>query len=67
MDYLQEAKRNYEQNADGLRNLNLVDRAAAIATAEALQSIAVSLAALVELGSNTDFTDKLDEEGELPF
>lgn len=76
MDYLQEAIRNYEKNADGLRNLNLVDRAAAIATAEALQSIAVSLAALVELNTggtmtdtvgDGDFTDEADAEMELPF
>ncbi len=40
---------------------------AQLAQVDVLQSIAISLAALVELGSNTDFTDKLDEEGELPY
>lgn len=63
MDYLQEAKDKYTARPKHLTEANT---AAAIATAEALQSIAVSLAALVELGTN-DFTDKLDEEGELPF
>lgn len=77
MDYLQEAVRNYVPNEDGLRNLNGAKIAAMIAQAEALQSIAVSLAALVELsgGRNMvdihvgdgDFTDGLDDEGELPF
>ena len=73
MDYLQEAKNKYNARPKQLAGANT---AAAIATAEALQSIAVSLAALVELNTggtmtdtvgDGDFTDEADAEMELPF
>ena len=75
-DYLQEAIRNYEKNEAGVRNLNLANAAAAIAQVEALRSIAVSLAALVELGTggkltdtvgDGDFTDEADMDMDVPF
>lgn len=75
MDYLQEAVRNFNKDEHGVRNLALANTAAAIAQVEELRGIRVALAALVELGGRNmvdivgdgDFTDGLDDEGELSF
>lgn len=65
MDFLQEAKDRYNGRP---RQLELAQTAALIAQAEEMREIKILLAALVELGgAPIDFTDKLDEEGELPF
>ena len=85
MDYLQEAKtflaRSHIKQAEkplsqlAQYDLNTASIYAQLAQVEALQSIAVSLAALVELSTGTltdtvgdgDFTDGLDAEMEVPF
>ena len=76
MDYLQEAIRHYEKDEAGIRNLNLANAAAAIAQVQELRSIAVSLAALVELSTggtmtdtvgDGDFTDEADADMDVPF
>ncbi len=75
-DYLQEAIRNFNKDEGGVRNLNMAQTAAAIAQVQELRSIAVALAALVELGTggkltdtvgDNDFTDEADDDMDVPF